>query len=152
MKQIFPIIPSSSGAGTMWLVVGVVALSMAIAIAAVVYVASSSKRVRFEVDRAGLKISGDLYGRLIPASSLKLDEARAIDLTVDLDYRLKWRTNGSSFSGYRSGWFRFSNGEKALVFVTDRTHVVYVPTTENYSVMLSVADPREFIGALKSAR
>jgi hypothetical protein len=45
-----------------------------------------------------------------------------------------------------------ADGEKALAFITDRTHVAYVPTTENYSLMLSVADPREFVGTLKSAR
>jgi hypothetical protein len=37
------------------------------------------------------------------------------------------------------------NGEKALVFVTDPSRVVRIPTTDGYSVLMSVAAPDEFI-------
>jgi hypothetical protein len=38
---------------------------------------------------------------------------------------------------------------KALLYVTDRTHVARIPTTEGYTVMLSVADPAALIEELK---
>ena len=53
--------------------------------------------------------------------------------------------------GYRSGWFRLRDGEKALLYVTDPTRVVYVPTTEGYSVLLSVAEPDVFLSSLRRA-
>ena len=52
--------------------------------------------------------------------------------------------------GYMSGWFRLGNGEKALVFVTDASHAVYVPTLEGYSVIVSPADPEAFIASLQN--
>jgi hypothetical protein len=64
------------------------------------------------------------------------------------------RTVGTALPGYRSGWFRLANGEKALVYVTDPSRVVYVPTTDGYSLLLSVAETDQFVDrlhAMKSA-
>lgn len=41
------------------------------------------------------------------------------------------------------------NGERALLFVTDYEKVVYIPTTEGYSLLLSVDQPEEFIRAVE---
>jgi hypothetical protein len=35
------------------------------------------------------------------------------------------------------------NGEKALVFVTDPTRIIYIPTRDGYSVLMSVAEPEK---------
>ena len=109
----------------------------------------ASRNGRFEVSPQGLRIRGDLYGRLIPTETMLLAQARVIDLTKDTDLRLKWRTNGAGLPGYSSGWFRLVNGEKALAFVTDQTRVAYIPTTRGHSVLLSVAHPDEVIAALR---
>ena len=58
------------------------------------------------------------------------------------------RTMGTGLPGYQSGWFRLKNGEKALLYLTDRTKAVYVPTTEGYGLLLSPDDPDGFLGAL----
>jgi hypothetical protein len=42
------------------------------------------------------------------------------------------------------------NGEKSLLFVTDRKRVVYVPTRDGYSVMMSVPQPEQFVATLQS--
>jgi hypothetical protein len=44
--------------------------------------------------------------------------------------------------------FKLSNGEKALLFVTDRSRLVYVPTREGYSVLLSATQPNELLKAM----
>ena len=51
--------------------------------------------------------------------------------------------------GYNAGWFRLKNGSKALLALTDRSSVVYIPTTEDYSILLSVADPEAFLAAAR---
>jgi hypothetical protein len=80
-----------------------------------------------------------------------VEEARRVDLRGVSEYRLRIRTNGVGLPGYRAGWFRLRSGEKALVFVTDLEQLVYVPTREGYSVLLSVVAPEEFLEALTSS-
>jgi crotonobetainyl-CoA:carnitine CoA-transferase CaiB-like acyl-CoA transferase len=60
------------------------------------------------------------------------------------------RTNGVGLPGYRAGWFRLRNGEKALAFVTDVHRVTYLRTTDGYSVLLSVEQPQQFASALQA--
>ena len=74
--------------------------------------------------------------------------AKVADLAADPEHRPVLRTNGAGLPGYGSGWFKLANGEKALLFVTDR-RVVYLPTREGYAVLLSVADPEAFLEALR---
>lgn len=37
------------------------------------------------------------------------------------------------------------NGEKALLFLTDRTKVVYLPTNKDYALILSAKRPEEML-------
>jgi hypothetical protein len=53
--------------------------------------------------------------------------------------------------GYQAGWFRLRNGESALLYLTDRTRAVYVPTELGYSLLLSPSDPERFLEAIRSA-
>ena len=59
-------------------------------------------------------------------------------------------SNHWQLGGYRAGWFRLRNGEKALVYVTDPSRVVYIPTTEGYAVMVSPHEPDAFLAAVRS--
>ena len=74
-----------------------------------------------------------------------------MDLTAEREYRPSWRTNGVGLPGYSAGWFKLSNGQKALAFLTDRTRVVYLPTRAGYVLLLSVASPQEFLRALRAS-
>lgn len=145
MPEVFPIIPASQKA--FWFLYGIAGLLIALSMA-LVYVGWGASNARFEISPAGLRISGDLFGRTIPGHALIVDRARALDLGAEGGYRPRLRTLGTAVPGYRSGWFRLRNGEKALLFVTHPGRVVYVPTREGYSVMLSVADPDAFLHAL----
>lgn len=95
--------------------------------------------------RAGvLMAKGGVYGRSIPFAAIKLAEARPVTLGKGTPEQLRWRTNGIGFSGLQAGWFRLGNGEKALVFVTDKKKAVYLPTTLGYSVVVSPENPSRF--------
>jgi len=108
-----------------------------------------SQRASFEVSPAGLRLRGDLYARLIPAAQLQGGAARLVDLRTTPQYRPTRRTVGTGLPGYAAGWFRLATGEKALLFLTDRSRVVYIPTRAGYVVLLSPADPAGLVAALQ---
>ena len=58
---------------------------------------------------------------------------------------------GTALGGYSAGWFRLRSGEKALLYLTDRRRVVYIPTLDGYSLLLSQGEPRRFLDALHDA-
>ncbi len=115
----------------------------------VLYVAWSMPRVRVVLTPDGLRVRGDLFGRTIARSSLLAQEARVMSLRTDRDHQPTLRTCGTAAPGYLAGWFRLRNGEKSLAFLTDRAQVAYVPTTQGFSVLLSVSRPGEFVRALR---
>ncbi len=146
MSQVFPIVPASSKT---LLSIGIFAVLMLGLLCLSLFIAYSSQQVKFEINEQQLSITGDLYGRTIPLTSLVIDEAKVIKLDKSSPYRPRWRTNGIGLPGYQSGWFKLKNGEKALLFVTESNQVVYVPTIEGYSLLMSVKQPQEFLQLLK---
>jgi len=116
------------------------------------YLTWSIRNTRFEVTGEALKLSGDLWGRAVPLSSLDLDRARRVNLSADSELRPRRRTMGTGLPGYAGGWFRLANGEKALVYLTDRSRAVYVPTDAGYALLLSPTDPDGLLEALRRRR
>ena len=53
--------------------------------------------------------------------------------------------------GHAACWFRLRNGEKALLYLTDRARVVYLPTRDGYSVLVSSHAPERLLSALRDA-
>lgn len=121
-------------------------------IAAVVLTLSmlGMRQARFELSPEGLRLRGDLWGRTIARQDLVASEARRLDFDRSPDLRPTRRTMGTAMPGYQSGWFRLRNGERALVYLTDRTRAVYVPTRSGYSLLLSPSDPDAFVSAMHS--
>ena len=146
--KVFPIAPAGSGPFLVFVLIGALMLTLTVVFA---FMAYSSRSLRFEVGASALKISGDLYGRTIPFSSLEIDRLQVMNLNEQREYRMRWRTNGVGLPNFASGWFKLRNGEKSLVFVTDRCRVVYIPTRDGYSLLVSPKQPDEFATALKSA-
>jgi hypothetical protein len=72
-----------------------------------------------------------------------------VNFETEQGLRPKWRTLGTGLPGYQAGWFRLRDGQKALVYLTDRSRAVYVPTTEGYGLLLSPEYPDRFLAALK---
>ncbi|MBK8036898.1 MAG: hypothetical protein IPK22_07135 [Verrucomicrobiaceae bacterium] len=146
-STVFPMIPAASKSLWFFAIISLVLLGVLVLM---IWLAWSMQHVRFTVSHEGLRLQGDLYGRLIPLQSLKLDEAVVTNLNTDTDHQPTRRTMGTGLPGYAAGWFTLRNGAKALLYVTDRTRVARLPTTEGYSVMLSVTDPAALIAALRS--
>jgi hypothetical protein len=142
----FAIAPAASRA--LWFLVLVPGLVLILVTALLGAAAISARSARFEVSEHGLRLRGDLYGRLIPSAQIRPGAARRVDFRVASELSPQRRTLGTGLPGYRAGWFRLRNGESALLYLTDPSRAVYVPTTAGYSVLLSPAEPDAFLAAL----
>ena len=145
--NVFPIAPAESR--YLWLLIPVIVILLG-AMALLATSVRGAHASRFEIRADGLRLEGDLYGRLVPKSALRVDLARRVDLEREEQLRPRWRRLGTALPGYQAGWFRLRNGEKALLYLTDRARAVYIPTTAGYSLLLSPADPDAFLSQLRS--
>ena len=146
MPEVFTIAPAS--AKPLWFLGGIGAMLLGLLLL-FVYFGYSSRGTRFVLGPDGLSIRGTFYGRTVPWSSLEVEQARMVDLAEERELRPTLRTNGIGLPGYRAGWFRLSRGVKGLLFVTDPSRVVAIPTRDGYTLLLSVSDPGGFLQALR---
>lgn len=133
----------------MWIVALLPLVVVAIVGALMIMSLVASRTARFEVSSDGLRLRGDLYGRFIPAHELRRGGVASVDLATRPDLRPRRRTFGTGLPGYRAGWFRLQNGEKALLYLTDQRRAVYVPTTAGYSVLVSPRNPEACVEAVR---
>lgn len=148
MPEVFQIVPASGRTMGYFAAIALLMLGMA---AMFGYFALASRSARFELSSQGLAIRSAAYGRTLPASALIPEQATVVDLRTNRELQPTLRTNGIGMPGYAAGWFRLRKGEKALLFVTDPSRVIYLPTREGYSVLMSVTEPERFIEALRAA-
>ncbi len=114
-----------------------------------VYLGYSTRNVTFALSDQGLQINGGLYGRNVSKNAIIIDGARIVTLQDENSYAPCVRTNGIGLPGYSRGWFKLNNGEKALLFLTSRSSVVYIPTKLGYSILLSPTKPKEFLRTMR---
>ena len=149
METVFTLVPPPGKTSTaLWVPAVLVLVSLA-GILVVSKSLSGARSSTFTLSPAGLVIRGDLWGRTIPTAQLRGALARVVDLRVETALAPRRRTAGTGLPGYRSGWWRLANGEKALIYVTTTDRVVHVPTTAGYSLLLSVSEPERFAAQLR---
>jgi hypothetical protein len=146
MKEVFPIAPAGPSA---YLLLVPIALLLLAGLVFVVLTATAMGRGAVEVSPGGIRIRAPFYGRTVPMASLDCASARVIDLTTAGDLRPKWRTNGIGLPGYAVGWFKLGGGERALLVVTDKKRVLFLPTREGYSILVSASEPEKLLEAIK---
>jgi hypothetical protein len=146
--SVFPIAPAASR--YLWILVPVCVLLIGVLIMLAISL-RGGRASQFTVSPDSLRLHGDWYGRTLPLSQLRITEARRVDLKADTGLRPSWRRIGTGLPGYSAGWFKLRNGEKALLYLTDQSKAVYVPTTQGYSLLLSPADPDEFLAAIRGS-
>ena len=146
--ETFPMAPAATRA--LWFVPLLLAVILVPAVVLVGGTVVGARAARFEVSPAGLRLHGDWYGRTIPPGQIRGLDARRVDFATEPELAPKWRTMGTGLPGYQAGWFKLKNGEKALLYLTDRSRAVYVPTTAGYSLLLSPADPDRFLSAVRA--
>jgi hypothetical protein len=142
--RVFEIAKGNGGASILVLLVPVVILLGVLWLA-------WPRSLKVEVSPSALSLRGSVYGRVIPRSELIVEQLRVVDIRGDSPFALARRTNGIGLPHYSIGWFRLENGQKALAFVTQRDQVVYLPTRQGYTLLLSVADHQGFAASLARA-
>ncbi len=146
MARTFGIIPASSTALTILAAIGILLI---LVIGFLAFTGYSARNTRFEINDQGLRIRGSIFGRLIPKEKIAEENVKIVNLNAYPEYRPRIRTIGTGLPGYSEGWFKLKNKEKALLFVTDRSNVVYIPTKQGYSVLLSVSNPEDFCQSME---
>src|SRR5262249_41395161 len=120
--QVFQIAPASMRIA--WFILPIVVIPVTIAVAVLGASFAAMRNARFEVSESGLRLAGDFYGRTIPVADLRGGAARRINFAEARELEPTRRTLGTGLPGYRAGWFRLRNGDRALLYVTDTTKVV----------------------------
>jgi hypothetical protein len=98
-----------------------------------------SKRQSVAVSNGFLTIKSMFYGKSILIGKINVNGIKQLKLNNDRDYSITYRTNGIGLPNYHVGWMALNNGNKALVYVTDKTNVVLIPTND-YDVLISTDD------------
>jgi hypothetical protein len=147
--KVFPIARRSRRALAFPVAVAAFPLLLTLIVAAFVGAGLRPEKVWLEVGQAGIRIAGSEYGRLIEHPETIFVRR----LTArDTDYSPKWRTLGIGLPNYHAGWYQLQNGEKALLFVTDWSRTVAVPSGEGYLLIVSPEDPDGFLTALAARK
>jgi len=108
----------------------------------------SIKNTNISIKDNEVVIRSFLYGRKIPLDNILKDEVQAINLKQNNEYNISIRTNGISLPNLNFGWMRLNNGNRALVFLTNRENVLLMPT-KDFVVLFSMKKTEEFISKLK---
>jgi hypothetical protein len=99
----------------------------------------------YEITDGNLRIKG-IYRKTITINSILNEGIKIRDLKKLAEYRPYIRTNGIGFPGYYEGWFRLKNGEKCILLIRSKDKkIVYIPTKNNFSVILSSKNPERII-------
>jgi len=146
MTTVYGIVPA--GRAPIWFFVGIAILLLGV-MWLLGATAVGSRFSRFEITESALRLRGDMYGRTIPFDRIEGDRVRVVDLRLEPSLRPRSKRVGTALPGYSAGWFRLDNGEKALLYLTDRARTVYVPTRDGFSVLLSPNDPEGMAAELR---
>ncbi len=146
MRETFPMVPATQS--TLLLMIPL-AFVLVGAVGIFLYFFWTARHTDIIVDRDEIVVTGFFYGRTIPMPNVIADAIRIENIDKASPYRLTRRTNGVGLPGYKAGWFRMANGEKALVYVTVKDRVVVVPTTAGYTLLASVENPDAFVAKIR---
>ena len=100
------------------------------------------------IDTGNLHVNVPIYSQTIPLESIDAELSKVVDLNQSSEFNLSIRTNGLGVPGYQLGWFERASGGQIYAVLTDRSSVVYLPTTEGYALLLSIEEPDAFLKEL----
>lgn len=99
-----------------------------------------------------LELKGAFYSRTIKLSELDLDNALILDESNQDRAAFTLRTNGIGLPGYLVGWFRMKGHGKAFALITRTPPNLLLPTTQDFTIVLTVEDPQRALDLLRRAK
>lgn len=153
-EQIFYVTPPTQNAVCWTIVIAIICITIMLLLTLVlIFIFGrtfvSLKGIKAEINGKGIKING-MYGRFIPKENLKISDSKIVNLK-DSKYQQftpSFRLNGTALPGLYLGWYRIKSKQKALVFVTDMTNVLIIPT-DKYLLYLSTNEGEKILNSLK---
>ena len=143
--------PKELIAGNEPLTIGITLAGVALLCGAIAFVVDRAmRRHRITVDADGVEVATTFYKRRLGWSQLRLDEARVVNLDEHTHLKPTYKSNGTSVPGFRSGWFRLRNREKALVAMGGGPRVAWVPTSLGYGLLLQPRQPQALLDHLRA--
>lgn len=94
---------------------------------------------KISVENGNLIINSLLYGRSILIENIDINGIRLVNLNTEDDYKIRMRINAMGLPKYYVGWVMLRNGNKALVYLNDRSNVAILPT-EEFDILISTSD------------
>ena len=111
----------------------------------------SVKHTSISIQDNNVVIKSFIYGRKIPIEDIAVSEIKTVNLNQDKEYNISVRTNGIGLPNFYSGWMRLNNGQKALVFLTNRENVLLIPAN-NFVVLFSMEGTEDFKKVISERR
>jgi hypothetical protein len=107
------------------------------------------ERHRLLLDAAGIEVATTFYRQRIAFPELKLDAARVVRLDEHPELKPLLKSNGYALPGFRSGWFRLRNWQKAFVATSDGERALWLPTSRGFGLLLQPRDPQRLLDRLR---
>ena len=119
-------------------------IAICLVVFSLILVLLATTKAKLSGDR--LIVGGALYKVSLPLSKIDVAGIRILDASDP--FKLRWRLNGMGWPGLNLGWFS-SNGKKRMfVAAANKTHRVYIPTTEKHDIVMTPVDPVRFVDAI----
>lgn len=133
-----------------WLTNAVIVIGLLVLCLAIHWIIGRAlRRHRITLDGDGLTIATTFYTRKLGWDGLQLQQARVVDLDEHTGLKPLFKSNGTNLPGFRSGWFRLRNRNKALVATAGSPRVLYLPTTQGYDLLLQPRQPQALLQRLQ---
>jgi len=116
-------------------------LAPVLLVAVTAWVWRSLSRAGVRVDGGELVVNTGLGRKRVPLSRLRAAGLRVVDLGERTELRPWLRLWGTGLPGFRAGWYRLRNGEKAVCLLLDRQRVSYLRSDDGLSLLLSLERP-----------
>lgn len=107
------------------------------------------ERHRLLLDAGGIEVATTFYRQRIAFPELKLDAARVVRLDEHPELKPLLKSNGYALPGFRSGWFRLRNWQKAFVATSDGERALWLPTSRGFGLLLQPRDPQRLLDRLR---
>lgn len=103
----------------------------------------SSRNYKLSIGDGKLHIKSIFYNTTINLSDIKKEDLKVINLNTS-DIKIRFKLNGIGLPGLSIGWFS-GGGQKYKLYITDKTHVLVIPTIKGYTILFSTLQGQEII-------
>jgi hypothetical protein len=104
---------------------------------------------KVKIEGAHLRIEGLTFNSEVELASIRLESAVVLSHLPD-SLAIKSPRGGVSFSNLSFGWFMLMNNRPSLRYVTSSSGFAVFTTSEQYTVILTLDEPEQFIAQIKS--